>query len=421
MQFYFREYNDATMRSAVFYDGIVDVGVFKKALEETVKNFPIINSRFIRNPIKSYWRINEKFDISDFFEVYETNAANDGDRVNEFITGQINPLKGPQFKAAIFRKTDKGKKTDCIALLFCHMVADGSGFSLFMKALSDTYTNMLKNPDYKCKYHMGDRNYKQFYKYLSDDDKKRATKMTNYRHEKNERLKLPLEQYKEGFKRRILTYNFDGFGVVRKYCKDNGFTFNDVVMSAYLIALMKHIKPEENQSLAFDCVLNLRRYMPADEEVNFCNLVSKVKVSVGNGTGKELRETCAVVHEFMEKSKDNLGGLGGLSLLNLMDRVFPFEIGKILIKIFYENPLIGISNIGKLDKDAVSYGGLNVNNVIMTGAVKYAPYMMLSLITFEDRIYFTIPVACSDGDVKIFEELLGDISELLNAIKKQYR
>ncbi|MDR1906570.1 MAG: condensation domain-containing protein [Clostridiales bacterium] len=417
MQFYFKAYNDATMRSAFFLDGVINVEVFKKALQAVVEKFPIANSRFVRNPIKSYWRMNTDFSAENFFEVFETTSVNHRSRVEKFIVQQIDPTNQLPLKTAIFRKTENGKTVDCLVFLFSHMVADGSGFSLFIKAMADTYNGMLKNPDYACKYNMGDRDYKQFYKYMSEEDRLKAKKMTNYRFEKNERPTLPVKKYEASNERRIITRRIDGFHLIRKYCKRHGFTFNDVILAAYLTTLKKHVALAPDEFLAVDCVLNLRRYMPSDAEVNFCNLVSKVKVNVGNELGADFFDTCKIVHEYMEKSKNELGGLGGLTLLNLMDRIFPFEIGKILIKIFYQNPLIGLSNIGKLDKKHVTFGDLNIEDLIMTGTVKYAPYMLLSLITYEDSIFFCIAEACADEDFKIFEELLNDIADLLETIK----
>ena len=202
------------------------------------------------------------------------------------------------------------------------------------------------------------------------------------------------------------------------YCKENGFTFNDVILAAYMTALFKEIELKDKQTLAVDCVLNLRRYMPQDLETNFCNLVSKVKVNIGDKPGKSFADTCKLTHDFMENSKDNLGGLGGLTLLNLMDTAFPFAIGRVLIKLFYQNPMIGLSNIGKLDATTVGFNGLKLSDLLMTGSIKYPPYMMLSLITYGDSIFFSIPVACADEDLKVFERLLLNVAlELKKTLK----
>ncbi|MDR3293215.1 MAG: condensation domain-containing protein [Clostridiales bacterium] len=418
MQYYFHEYNDATMRWATFYNGTFDIELLKKAAVSVIEKFPIVNSKFIPAPIKAYWKRYPTIDIEQFFEFFTTTEATHRAAVLEYISKGRDPRKGRPIRIAVFRKDENGVQNDCLVLHFSHLVADGSGFTLFMRALSDTYNHMAVNPNYTCKYEMGNRDYKQFYKYLSKEECVRAKQMTNYRHEKNERLKLPIESYRPEFQKRILTHTVEGFGAIRKYCKAHGFTFNDVILAAYLIALMKHVRFEEGQSLAIDCVLNLRRYMPQDMEINFCNLVSKIKVSLGNDLGATFHDTCKLVHEFMDRTKNDLGGLGGLTLLNLMDRIFPFAIGKILIKIFYQNPYIGVSNIGKVEYKTVTFNGLNPVDLIVTGAMKYAPYMMLSLVTFGDSIYFTLPIACSDNDLKIFQDILDDVSSHLEEFAK---
>jgi NRPS condensation-like uncharacterized protein len=406
------------MRCVLYFDGTLDIEVLKKSIKAVADKFTIINSRFIRNPIRSYWKLNDSFDITDFLKVFETDASNHRSAAERYAALPVDPIKGPQMKAAVFRKTENGVKSDCLVLRFSHMIADGSGFSLFLKAFTDVYNNKLKNEAYVCKYGMGNRDYKQFYAHLSKEDRIRAKNMTEYRFSKHERLKFPLETYKEnaGFERRLLTYKVDGFHAVRTFCKEHGFTFNDVILAAYISALMKRVEKEDGQTLAVDCILNLRRYMPADADVGFCNLVSKVKVNIGNNTGETFLDACKIVHAFMDKTKDNLAGLGGLTLLNLMDRIFPFEIGRILIKIFYQNPLIGLSNIGKVDKKTVAFGNLNVEDIVMTGTVKYTPYMLLSLITYEDSIRFCIASACTEKDGAKLRDLLSDVGGQIEKI-----
>jgi NRPS condensation-like uncharacterized protein len=417
MQFYFRDYNDITMRSALFFDGEIDEELLKKALTAVIESFPIVKARFKEGFFKSRWTIADDSSADGFFEMFETSPSEHTAAVEKYIAGEINPLKTPLFKTAIFRKTEDGKKIDCLVFLMSHMLADGDGFALFMKAVAEAYAAIPANPDYKSRYGMGNRDYKQFYEYLSGDEIKRAKKMTDYRYEKNERLRLPYKAgYDKSFERKILTRRVDGFDAVKKFCKAHGLTFNDVVLAAYFRALKKRLVLKDDESISIDCVLNLRRYMPAGD-ANFCNLVSKVKVNVGREFGDGFLDTCKIVHEHMAAHKDNLAGLGGLSLLNLMDKAFPFKIGEILIKLFYQNPLIALSNIGKLDKACAKYGNLKVQNLIMTGTVKYAPSTLLSLITYEDSIFFALAEACSAEDFEMLDGLIGDVAAAIGELK----
>ena len=126
MQYYFKDYNDVTMRCALYFDGIFNLEVFKFALSSVVGKFPILTSRFVANPIKSYWKPNGKFGISDFFEYREIGGVDIKKPVSEFVTRNIDPKKGPQLNVAVFRANSKGKASDCLAMVFSHMVSDGS-------------------------------------------------------------------------------------------------------------------------------------------------------------------------------------------------------------------------------------------------------------------------------------------------------
>ena len=62
------------------------------------------------------------------------------------------------------------------------------------------------------------------------------------------------------------------------------------------------------------------------------------------------------------KSKnDKFCGLYGIPLLALAFKLFPYSIAEFAIKIGYENPLIGMSNIGIIPDDYVELDNLKCN------------------------------------------------------------
>jgi len=408
MQYYFKDYNDHMMRGAIYFDGKLDVYMLRAALTEVIRKFPIINTRFVRNPIKSYWKALPELDINNIFKFVITEDA--GGAIDRFVCGQNDIKSGPQLRVRLFRKDGK----DTLCFLFSHMVSDGAGFKKFLKALSLTYNGMLQDVNFQCPLAMGDRDSDQFYEYMSVDDRLKAMGKVSFSAKNKDNIEFNLQPYRKGMNHRILWHDTDKelFPRLRRFAKAHGFTVNDVVLAVYFRALQKVLNIEKGRTISVDCVMDLRRYMPKDCDIGFTNLVSKIISNIG---GVDLNEpfikTCERVHADMEYEKEHQGGLGGLVLLNIMYAVFPFEAGRGFIKAFYKNPLIALSNIGSIPADCANYFGVRALDVRITGTVKYAPFMMLSMSTFNDRMTFSIPVACADKDIEIFTGLLKRLDE----------
>ena len=101
-------------------------------------------------------------------------------------------------------------------------------------------------------------------------------------------------------------------------------------------------------------------------------------------------------------------GLYSLPLLKLAYTILPFSISEFAIKIGYDNPLIGMSNIGLLPVDKLTFGNAKPVDGFMTGAVKYKPFMQLALTTLNDVAdpYYTGNFDDTYDDLKIGIEFL---------------
>lgn len=104
-------------------------------------------------------------------------------------------------------------------------------------------------------------------------------------------------------------------------------------------------------------------------------------------------------------------GLYSLPLLKLAYTILPFSISEFAIKIGYDNPLIGMSNIGLLPVDKLTFGNAKPVDGFMTGAVKYKPFMQLALTTLNDVVTMTIAIRGNDDDKKIVEKFFDLIVE----------
>ena len=178
----------------------------------------------------------------------------------------------------------------------------------------------------------------------------------------------------------------------------------------------------EGETLTVPCMVDLRRHMKeGGAETGLTNHTGFMTVAV-NGVGRDMRETLDIVAKAMEANKrDRFLGLYALPLLHLAYTVFPHFVSEFAIKLGYDNPLIGMSNIGSIKPADYALGGTLPYDGFYTGAVKGKPYMQLALTTFEGEVTFTIAITGNEEDEKIvnnfFDMLESNVDKVIECAK----
>ena len=88
-QYLFRNYYDRMMHCVLYFDGLIDIGLLKRALKFQIDEVPILHSRYHNNFIKPYWVI-KKYDIDDVLTVKDVDNLDA--EVDKFVTQRI-PIK----------------------------------------------------------------------------------------------------------------------------------------------------------------------------------------------------------------------------------------------------------------------------------------------------------------------------------------
>ena len=118
-------------------------------------------------------------------------------------------------------------------------------------------------------------------------------------------------------------------------------------------------------------------------------------------------------------------GLYSLPLLKLAYGIFPHAISETAIRIGYLNPLIGMSNIGILKTNFLTFGESSVIDGWMTGGVKYKPFMQLALTTINNEITMTIAIRGNKEDKHIvetfFDYLIDEAKEFIKINKDKMK
>ena len=368
MQYLFRNYYDRMMHCVLYYDAPVDEALIRRAAEFQISRVPVLHSRYHNNFVKPYW-VEQEWRVEDAFSVTETDDLERS--VMAFVEQRIPIKSNMQIRIGLFRSGEKS----ALAFVVNHMCFDGGDLKYFVTQLAKNYTKLQRGEtDLTIK--EGTRAYDAVYSGLSEEDKKHAKSLYRNISEVKSKHTFPLTPRSAEDVNRIIKRKLsrEKFAQARAAGKKFGFTVNDLVLAVYIRSLFDIGVFKEGETLTVPCMVDANK-------------------------------------------QDRFLGLYSLPLLHLAYTVLPHCVSEIAIRLGYDNPLIGMSNIGSIKPAEYALGDAAPYDGFYTGAVKGKPYMQLALTTFEGEVTFSIAITGNERDEKIvndfFDVLLKNVDEVI--------
>ncbi len=412
LHYLFRGFNDRVIHVQLDYDFKLDVEVIKEFIESLFEAAPILHSSFVDNRIRPYWVVNP-YKPEDAISVKNINEADKDIEVESFLMQEVNYYDKIQFRFGIFYYGEKS--TACIVTN--HMCMDGGGIKYLVNKFCSDYTYYVENGKMPGGFIDGTRSHKAVYKDLSEEDRKVAKGL--FRNPSvRDHHKFPLTDGVPEDKSIMPRHKIDRetFLSIKSLGKSHGYTINDVLVGAYYESVYRLAKFDKKDSLTIACAIDLRRYIKDPESIGLTNHTAWMQCNIPH-LGKDIFETLKLASESTNKFKqDKYMGLYGLPLLNFGYTAFPHFISEFAVKLGYANPHIAMSNIGILVPKNLAICGNEPVYGFMSGAVKYKPFVLLSLITFKDEITLAIGTRGNEKDRKIIEKFYSIYDECLNEI-----
>lgn len=407
-------YNDHMVRGIFEYDFEIDSAILGKVLISFCESTPVMHSAFRKGAFVHFWQ-EMPFTERDILTVKHTQ--NIREEAYCFITNALPADENIQLKIGLFISSGKS----LMAVLTNHMFIDGGDLKYFMKSLCSAYNACVKGNGYCGVLKSGSRSYKTVYSDLSNPIRRKAKCLFSNPTPKNTKtFPLSTESNKDHFF--IITRNIssDIFNSIKSYGKSKGATINDIILAAYFISLYEACSFSKNDSVTISGAIDLRRYMANSNTTGLTNHSSYLPYTI-NSLGSDFDSTLEKVTKISKKFKsDPFTGLYGLPLLNLGYTVFPAFIADRLVKRFYNNPYIAMSNIGILAEEHYTLNGYSPTSAFITGSVKYKPGIMVSLTTYKNVITLSMCCKGNNSDKTKLENLLALIeSNLTGAITPQ--
>ena len=417
MQYLFRNYYDRMVHAVLHFDNLIDPEILKNVIVIMAEKAPVLHSSFHENPVNPYWSV-EKYTVDDILTVADSDDPYKDSY--DFLCQSIPVTSNVQFKILLLNKD--GRST--LAMIVNHMCFDGGDFKYFLKKLAKNYNAMLsgENPtDLKS----GTRSAEQVYTKLNASDKKIAKGLYKNISDVKDKHVFPLTPASDDDRTMINVRKIERpvFTEMKNTGKRLGVTVNDVMLAAYVRALYEIIGMRDDESLSIPCMVDLRRHIEGGENAGGLANHTGFMLCTVHEKGETINDTLINVMRSTKSSKrDKFMGLYSLPLLKLAYTILPFSISEFAIKIGYNNPLIGMSNIGLLPEELLTFGNAKPVDGFMTGAVKYKPFMQLAMTTLNDELTMTIAIKGNEADkekVEVFFDLIErNIEDFINTPAK---
>ncbi len=421
--YWMRNSHDSEIRGVISLDGRVDKDRLFRAARLCMDAEPILGCRFKKRFFRSYWERMEDLDKTVSCELVETSDYDDD--IGSFLTGlpPLDIFTGPQARVWVLRS-----KYDRIVFKFQHVTGDGAASADYARLLSDVYTKLGENPDYRPVPNIeGTRSLNQVGDNFSFRDKcgivsrgmkdiagfMTPLKYIFYSFGTSERSGLTMV---------ISTLEPERFREIKNYGKARNATVNDMILAIFLRSFYNTTNTHPESLIRVVATVDLRRYTKIRKAGALCNLSGFLYLGIGKKIDEPFEQTLTKVRNFMHSYKGDYIGMGNFFITIPFFKLLPFPVslwlhdrmgnmqkkqtrtaGKVA-------PLY--TNVGNINSNGISFGNLKITDVFITTTVPYPPVLALCLTTFREKMTMSIGF-CETCVTK------KDVRNLVDNIQKQ--
>lgn len=397
-----RKYMDRLARFEVDYDFLVDEEAFKNVAVCALESAPFLHSQVVMNPITPYWKVTD-YNVNEF--VFAKHVEDLDIAKKEFFSRQI-PLKSNiQFNIGLFYHQDK----TYVLFIWNHMCMDGGGFKAFWSDFCKAYTDYVLNGISPICFSVGSRKYTEVYKDMEPAFRRKAKRqLANISPRDKHRFPFQNDNIEKDVvivSRKIEKEYFDK---AVTYTKSQGGTVNDLLVASYIDALKKVAKFKSEEGISVSCATDLRRHIKDLSTIGYTNHVSFSHCAVER-MGNDFKETISIVSKKTKELKsDEFMGLHGIPLLNFAYKTMIYLQAEPIVKFFYRNPTLSVSNVGKIDTTAFSLADNKPFSAFVAGAAKNKPCAVMTALSINGDLSVSICLRGNESDREILEKFFTE-------------
>ena len=393
-----RAYMDRMERIEFEYDFTIDEKAFKTVIIGLLEAAPVLRSRFVSNPVSPYWKP-VAYNIDEVVTCSHEDFSKE--KIYEFMSQEIPVKNNTQMKIHLFFHDGK----TYICYLMNHMCMDGGGIFTMMSDICRNYTRFTEDGISPTDFKSGPRLEEELYADMTPETKSKAKKLFSNIAPK---IKCDFPYTKKSKSDRTIlirhTFSEECFKPTLSVAKKLGCTGNDVLIAAYMTAYKQLTNSSADRPLNVTTAIDLRRHVKDPTRLGYTNLLSFFNCTVKH-PGNSVHDTLLAVRDAtMPIKTDPLVGLTGLPLLSMAYKTMVYAQAEQIIKLFYSNPSLSVSNLGALDMKAFSFGDNEPTYVCVAGAAKNKPCAVMTCVGFKGGLTAAISLYGNDEDYKLLEK-----------------
>lgn len=410
MHYLFRDYNDRMVHVELNYDFKIDIETLKTVIICAFEKVPILHSKFVDIRLSTHWEV-MPYTVDDVLTVGYPDDLRQA--VDEFLTQYIPTDSDIQMKIGLFIKD--GKSTLCF--VENHMCMDGGDLKYFLHSFCENYNKYKNEGISPIDFRTGSRSYDDVYSGFSKTEAGVAQHLFKNINSRDDH-KFPLSPSSDIDKAFIARKKFDSETLLKLKSKGKqlGATINDLILASYFYSVYELAGYSPSDKVMISNAIDLRRHMNSVDDKGFTNHTSWMQCAIPE-RGRDIFETVKyVVRSSNRFKKDKFMGLYGLPLLNFGYSFLPHTVSEEIIKIGYSNPLMAMSNIGILNGEKLALSGKEPTDAFMSGAVKYKPFVLLTVTTYKNVITLSMCVKGNDEDKKTVADFFELMEKNINTL-----
>lgn len=395
-------FNDHQVHCVIKFETKVDPFVMKKAVEILIDTIPVLSRVYRHNKGSSYWEDSVPLHTSDYFYVVENYQD-----FEAFTFSKTKEESGPQIKICLLQS-----ESDSLSIVINHMIADGAGIKQCVYLLSEIYSRLLTDPDYRPSYVIdGDRGFKQVISGLSPIEKIKILIFNKKDSNQNSSYKFPMSK-NENTSPFILTHEVssESYGQIQNFCKIHNVTINDVMLTSYFRVLSRILKIN-GEFFGIPIMIDMRRHLNDKKFNALTNLSSTVIINACVHQGESFSQTLEKITNEMKNKKNNYLGLNTFLKLNTLFKLCKGRLPYKILKHSLKNPNICMTNIGIIDSKKLMFQGSPISTAFVCGSIKYRPHFQMAVCSFNNKMTLSVNLYGSQEDqdtIKEFFTLIDD-------------
>ena len=405
------------------FDGKLDQPRLRKALRLLIDAEPLLGARFVKHWLKPYWQrlsVHELDSAALLDVVDETGGSTLEELSDSFFRDYIDLMKGPQIRALLVA----GNETDRMILKIQHLMCDAGGFKELLNLLSDIYTKLGDQPDYKPSVDNGSRSLHQIYSRFSFYD---LMRIFYHGCVQFQAMSFPpkVKKYSSNWIRTgKLGYVFkrfpkERFLQIKQYAQEKGVTINDLFVSALLRAMVKQSNLNHRGWLRLAGTVDLRRFIPGRKAEGLCQMSSLYTIKIKSNKCANHDETLAIVKKQMDLYKRNFIGLGVFLVYWFTTKPLPYSIFNRMMRLgtkigkWIGNTTLGFTNLGLIDNKGNNFGPHILLSAEMTCPGSIPPAFLCALSGYGETLTLNAGTYDSSIQKKSIKELFDIVDQEL--------